>query len=359
MSPPTIVFRTDASLHIGTGHVMRCLTLATALQDRGFSCVFACRPFKGHLMGLIEQKGFAIVCLSSAGCTDFHANSYETWLGIDYESDAIETLSILANSQLAWLIVDHYGIDEKWERVVSKQCQQLIVIDDLLNRHHYCDILVDSSYGRKCDEYSALVPADCRVYTGTSFCMLRPEFSHFRQKINPRDYQRQPRNILVTLGGVDIDNVTSQILQDLEAIRFIETLSVVVITGRTSPHFETIDQQARQSRHKVSVKHDVTNMAEHLIWADLCIGAVGSSVWERCCLGCPSIVTVLAANQREGAERLEKAGVLLSFSTAIRGDLSDQIQRMDSSMRESLSMNGMRLVDGLGVERVLDSIMDK
>jgi UDP-2,4-diacetamido-2,4,6-trideoxy-beta-L-altropyranose hydrolase len=358
MSIPTILIRADASRQIGTGHIMRCLTIATTLRAKGLISVFVCRPFDGHLMGLLEEKGFAIACLSTPNFKDVNPNTYDTWLGACSESDAAETLSILTVRQLDWVIVDHYGIDEKWEKVVREKCKKLFVIDDLANRHHSCDMLVDSSYGRNRDDYSALVPADSLIYTGTSFCMLRPEFRLFREEMNLRDYQRPIKHILVTLGGADANNLTSQVLQELEDAELSENVSIVILIGRISEHYEAIKQQALQSRHSVTVRQDILNMAECLVWADLCIGAVGSSVWERCCLGCPSIVGILAENQREGAQKLEKVGVSLSFSTSVRGQLAERIKDMDSQMRERQSVNGMKIVDGLGVQRVINLLLE-
>jgi spore coat polysaccharide biosynthesis predicted glycosyltransferase SpsG len=166
------------------------------------------------------------------------------------------------------------------------------------------------------------------------------------------------KNILITFGGSDMGSVIIQALEDLEKIDDYHNLSIVVILGPISTHYKEIKKKAANSRHAVTIKKNVSNMGEYLIWADLCIGAVGSSIWERCCLGCPSIVTVLAQNQRDGAHKLEAAGVLLTYSSKNSGDLVDKIKHMDCNMRKKLSINGINLVDGMGTVRVLNKLFE-
>ena len=352
------LFRTDASRTIGIGHVMRCITLAAALQEKGVACVFACRPFDGNLIRLIEESGFVTVCMTSPRNKDVDSGNYESWLGVSYESDAEETNSILASIKPEWVIVDHYGIDERWENIVKQACKHIFVIDDLANRRHACFAILDSSFGRDTQDYVGLVDTNTPVYAGPTFCILRPEFPLMRRKMESRNYGQPLKNILITFGGADVGSVTIQTLEDLERVDVCNDLSIVVILGPISTHYEIIRKMASNSRHTVTIEQSVSNMGEYFIWADLCIGAVGSSTWERCCLGCPSIVTILAENQRDGARKLEEAGLLLTYSSKKAGELAERIRCMDANMRERLSINGLNLVDGLGVHRVLTKLSD-
>lgn len=352
------LFRTDASRTIGIGHVMRCITLAAALQEKGVSCVFACRPFDGNLIRLIEESGFVTVCMTPPRIKDVDSRNYESWLGTDYESDAEETNTILASIKPEWVIVDHYGIDERWENIVKQACNHIFVIDDLANRRHACNSILDSSFARDPQDYLGLVDINTPVYAGPTFCILRSEFSQMRIKMERRNYRRPLKNILVTFGGAEVGGVIIKTLEDLERVDVYNDLSIVVILGPIYNYYETISKMAANSRHNVTIKQSVSNMSEYLMWADLCIGAVGGSTWERCCLGCPSIVTIIAENQRDGARKLEEAGILLTYSTNNRGELAEKISRMDANMRERLSINGLNLVDGLGTHRVLNKLSE-
>ncbi|SDW44220.1 UDP-2,4-diacetamido-2,4,6-trideoxy-beta-L-altropyranose hydrolase [Marinobacter mobilis] len=338
---------------------MRCLALASAFENLGLKSEFLCRAHEGNLISLIRQSGFPVTELavareSTAGCSE-----YESWLGANVLADAEDSISAMLWGGRVWVVADHYGIDERWEQAVSGRAGRIIVIDDLANRAHQCDFLVDSSYKRTATDYINLVPPDCQVLAGTRYCLLRAEFSEFRQRVLPRLFNMPPRHILVSLGGIDRRNFTSLIIDELETTQLPDSVKVDVVIGHASPYREMLEERSRSSRLCVSINQGVNDMARRLVSADICVGAVGSSVWERCCLGCPSFVAILADNQKEGAQKLQSDGVVQTFSPTARGELRALVDGVARLTMQHLSENGRRLVDGLGVQRVVKAILEQ
>ena len=209
------VFRADASLAIGTGHVMRCLTLAGALREQGVDCAFVCREHPGHLRDAVERLGFPVTMLSPAeGAAG--PSPYAHWLGASQAQDARDTLQAMAGRQPDWVVVDHYALDAQWESQVRAGCGRLLAIDDLADRPHDCDLLLDQNLGRSAQAYAQLCPADCRILAGPAYALLRPEFAAWRARSLERRRRPAVRRILVTMGGVDKDNASAVALQATE-----------------------------------------------------------------------------------------------------------------------------------------------
>ena len=198
-----IVFRVDSSIEIGTGHVMRCLTLADELKKQYSNILFICRDFDGHLKGLINEKGYSVVLLPDfkfffKDSNDF--SGYYNWLSSLWQQDANETINIIKNNKLDWLIVDHYGIDYRWHNKLRDLTKRIMVIDDLADRKLDCDLLLDQTYGRKKQDYFELIPNDCQMLLGAKYALLRPEFALFRSSaIKKRKKNTSISNILITI----------------------------------------------------------------------------------------------------------------------------------------------------------------
>ena len=187
MVQPMIVFRTDASLAIGTGHVMRCLTLADALRERGARSHFICRTHDGHLIEHIRAHGHQVSALPATASTSMTSNTdnstaHAHWLGVDWASDALDTLTVLQGLRTDWLVVDHYALDARWEKKLRHGCQRLLVIDDLADRPHDCELLLDQNLGRLASDYDRSVPVSCTVLAGPQHALLRPEFADWRYR---------------------------------------------------------------------------------------------------------------------------------------------------------------------------------
>ncbi|MCE8038919.1 UDP-2,4-diacetamido-2,4,6-trideoxy-beta-L-altropyranose hydrolase [Halomonas sp. MCCC 1A11062] len=361
-----IAFRVDASLEIGSGHVMRCLTLADVLHELGAECHFICREHPGHLCDVIEARGFVVHHLQKQDSEVEPASEFETrpahahWLGGSWEQDAAACLPILSELSPTWLVVDHYALDHRWETTVldglPALAPRLLVIDDLADRRHVADLLLDQNLGRKAEDYRGLVPDACQVLAGPGYALLRPEFREWREaSLNRRSREPRLQRLLINLGGVDRDNVTGQVLDALAACDLPDSLQICVVMGATAPWRETVTAQARAMPWPTEVVFNVSDMAQRMAEADLAIGAAGSTSWERCCLGLPTLIVVLADNQEESARALvENRAALLLNVAELKETLQRQLGALASpGVLSTISKKAAELVDGQGVARVL------
>ena len=258
-----VVFRVDASLQIGTGHVRRCLTLAQALKENGSTVDFICRKHVGNLINKIRSTGFNVFefDLPVANKVDnklFHS----PWLGTTQQQDAKDCIGTLQSAKADWLIVDHYGIDEDWQKYLKGNYQQLMVIDDLADRKHQCDILLDQTFGRKKLDYINLTPKDCKHLLGSKYALLRSEFAKLRKFSAKRRRNSEFKKILITMGGVDTDNNTEQVLDKLEECHLSSDIEVTVVMGKTAPNIESVKTKISVLSYKAELRVHVENMAK-------------------------------------------------------------------------------------------------
>lgn len=363
MKPRLIVFRADASVSIGTGHVMRCLTLANALQEQGYECQFICREHSGNLIGFIQRQGYRVhilTCSSTAACRvedDARGAVHAAWLGASQLEDAAACQVLLEKIQPQWLVVDHYALDSRWEQALKPYYGRLMVIDDLADRPHQCDLLLDQTFGREAGDYAAWVPAGSTVLCGAHYALLRPEFAKLRPYSLQRRQSPELKHILVTMGGVDRDNATGQVLEALARTDLSTGSRITVVMGATAPWLASVRQQAARMRYPTTVLAGVSNMADLMAATDLAIGAAGATSWERCCLGVPTIMVVLAENQRQVALGLASvaAAEVLSSSDCIGRELPGLLQGLTSSERTLAAMSAAaaQVTDGRGVQAVM------
>lgn len=358
-----VVFRTDASLQIGIGHVMRCLTLADVLQANGAQCFFICREHPGNLIEQIRQRGFVVSALP-ADAGDVVPNApanvtqpnYAAWLGADWTIDAAQTKVGVGETVVDWLIVDHYALDARWEQALRPMCRKLMVIDDLADRAHDCDLLLDQNLGRDAQDYSRLVPENCTLLAGTHYALLRPEFAALRDYSLRRRAIPQLTHLLIAMGGIDQADATGQVLEVLKVCALPEDTRITVVMGSHAPWLERVQLLAAQMPQPTEMKVNVQNMAQLMADSDLAIGAAGSTSWERCCLGLPALIVVLAANQRKGATALEQSGSakvldgLDAISRTLRSTLS--LLATTNELRQ-MSCASCSITDGHGASRVM------
>lgn len=351
----TAVFRTDASTSIGTGHVMRCLTLADALHRNGTPCRFICREHPGNLIDLIRRRGHAVHVLPASAEPADAASPYAGWLGAPWEQDAAHCVAALDGEPAACLVVDHYALDAKWETRLHAHCGRLFVIDDLADREHDCDLLLDQNLGRAAGDYRPLVPPRCEVLAGASYALLRPEFASLRAASLQRRRSAGMCQLLIALGGVDKDNVTGQLLLALEDCELPAGSRVVVAMGARAPWVSNVRDAAARLPHATEVLVGTEQMAELMAASDLAIGAAGTMAWERCCLGLPALTLVLADNQRAGAHALAAAGASLPLDRPVTpASLARTMARaLDPETLRSMQDAAARVTDGGGVERVV------
>lgn len=362
---PTVAFRTDASLEIGSGHVMRCLTLAEALRRQGAACRFLMREHRGHLIDSVRRRGFGVVSLGGDTQSGKRgalpaAPAHASWLGCSWRADAEQTRRALGHGPVDWLVVDHYALDAEWERSLSDVCRHLLVIDDLADRPHHCDVLLDQNLGRDGGDYAALVPEGCELLIGPAHALLRPEFAAHRADSLLRRRPPRLQHLLVALGGVDAGNATGRVLTALRDSPLTPESSITVVMGRQAPWLQSVQAQAADMPWPCKVLVQVDDMARLMADCDVAIGAAGGSAWERCSVGLPCLLIVLADNQRAGARALAASGaaIMLADEDDLPAELGARIASLKSADALSRLVDAASAVtDGRGLERVIPHLL--
>ena len=352
-----VIFRVDSSLKMGAGHVMRCLTLAQVLKENGANVEFICRKHEGNLIDKVCSSGFIVHELEvfeETGVDTRLAHSH--WLGALQQQDADDCIDVLKAKKLDWLIVDHYALDGEWQKRLNPYYEKLMVIDDLADRKHQCNILLDQTFGRQQEDYSEFTPKDCQLLLGSKYALLRPEFAKWREYSLGRRSKPKFKQLLINMGGVDVDNVTEKVLDELKICNLPNDLKITVVMGGSAPHLASIKSKVSVLPYKAEVKVDVDNMAEIMANADIAIGAAGSTTWERCCLGLPTIQIVIADNQIDVAKNLDSINVIQLHDG--KRQLSRGIDNILFSINK-MSLASSSIVDGSGASRVAKFITSK
>ncbi|HWR83509.1 MAG TPA: UDP-2,4-diacetamido-2,4,6-trideoxy-beta-L-altropyranose hydrolase [Candidatus Deferrimicrobium sp.] len=359
------VIRTDSSLTIGSGHLMRCLTLAETVRAVGAEVSFICRELPGNLCDLVQQRGFNLHRLRYKPDSEHICGingTYAQWLGVPSATDAQETAAILAQQDhVDWLIVDHYALDEVWESRMRSFAANMMVIDDLANRAHNCDLLLDQNlFVHASSRYRSLVPEKCRRLLGPSYALLRDEFLQARARLANRD--GKVRRMHLFFGGMDAGNQTGRVIDALRSINR-DDIEIDIVVGAGNRHGEALRTDCRDLP-QVTLHYHVSNMAELMSKSDLAIGAGGTSTWERCCLGLPSAIVAVAENQVGIGQQAEQAG----FAEYLGRGNEVTVERWcatltrlldEPALLKAMGRKAARLVDGLGVTRVVESMMQR
>lgn len=355
-----IIFRVDASLSIGSGHVMRCLTLANALRLRGHICEFVCVNHAGNMNSLIHTEQFKIHILPERETTyTADDNEYARWLGCSQKEDGLLTADSIDLNLSDWIVVDNYALSEEWESFFLKKGIKVFVIDDLANRSHQCNLLLDQTFGRETADYRNFTLPNSRLLVGTEYSLLRPEFARLRNKALSRRSRLQIKRILISLGGVDEHNITERVLHGLNGSNLPNT-ELTVVVGDYCPWRNDITRLAEVMSMPVKVLVNVRDMASLIAGSDFAIGAAGSTTWERCCLGLPSALIAIAENQEFSLSVLANAGIvhLLDLKNLER-NIIDFFEMNNLEKRiQILSDNCRSIVDGGGVDKVITVMED-
>lgn len=311
-----VMMRTDAAVSMGHGHVMRCLTLAGELRARRAQVHFVCREQPGDLCEHIRAQGFEVTRLG---------NSIESW-----QDDARATLDATRGSRPDWLVVDHYQLDARWERELTPAVDALMVVDDLANRRHDCDLLLDQNhFAEPAGRYAGLLPAWCSRFLGAEYVLLRPEFRDAAAKAPARTTPR----LLIFFGGGD---PTGQSLAALQAaLEFDPQMPADVIVGRNNPNAAELERRFGGYSNLRLLRH-TDDMAGLMSRATLCLGAGGIATFERLYMGLPSLVVSTANNQREPLEALARLGCIEYLGDAqqvSRGDWVRALRRWHAAPR--------------------------
>lgn len=354
MTAKRILFRADASERIGSGHVMRCLTLANALRAQSAQCVFAAAAMPESLTGRIRAEGHEVVLLPHVAPVAGLAVE-DVWSEAEQALDKTGCLKAIEGRAFDWVIVDHYGLDEMWETAMRAAVSNIMVIDDLANRVHDSDLLLDQNLGRNPTDYDDLVAPSTRVLAGPRYALLRPEFAAARPAALKRREDARLSRLLISLGGSDPQNVTGRVMRTLNGMALPDNLRITTVLGSLAGSLDEVLAFATTMRYPTEVLVDVRDMATLMSECDLAIGAAGATAWERCCLGLPSIVLVLAENQRPGAEALAATGAAATVSAEELASLDLEAffaPTHGSSPAYLMSTIAAGLCDGRGVELV-------
>lgn len=345
---------------MGHGHVMRCLTLAGALRERGLRSTFVCKQHSGNLCDLIEERGFAVVRLPVTGtASSVLKTSHAFWLGSSLIEDAELTRAAIerTGARPQWLVVDHYALDHHWETLLRPVADQLMAIDDLADRSHDCDILLDQNFFLNLQQrYVDKAPLECTMLLGPKYALLQPVYAELHARAEPKSAVRR---MFMFFGGADTENLTGRAIS---AFRKLERpdirLDVVMTSG--SANYDAIQKQV-SGYANICLHGSLPSLGPVMATADLAIGAGGATVWERLCLGLPSVVISLAENQRPVCRDLASAGLIryLGFKDQVDEGLihSALNEILDSQSILEWSRRCHAVCDGEGLERVAEVIV--
>lgn len=331
-----IAFRADASVHIGSGHIVRCATLAGALRRSGAEILFVCRALPGNLVSWLEQSDFRVITLEPVG------------------DDIDQTAAVLAaEGRFDWLIVDHYELDSTWELAMRRYCRRILVIDDKADRRHECDLLLDQNLiASQAARYGEKIPPESGRLFGPSYALLQAEYAALHPKVSFRS--GNIRRLLVFFGGADEHNLTGMAL---DALRHVgrDDLQIHVVIGSANPNRPSILTLAA-SMPSVVIHEAVPSLAPLMIAADLALGSGGATSWERCCMGLPALIVTQADNQVPIARALHERGLAIwlgDVSEISCESLASEISRLvDRGLEQIWSASCHAICDGKGAERV-------
>lgn len=342
-----VALRADAGPVIGSGHVMRGLTLAAALRARGATVTFVCGASPGHLGERIAAAGFGVTLIAA---------------GLPEAADAQATQAALQRDGVCdLLLVDHYGLSVAWETSLRPAARRIAAIDDLADRAHDVDLLLDQNLGRQARDYARLLPPHTRRLIGPAHALLRPEFAAARgRSLARRAAIGDWRHLLISLGGADPQQATAPVLQALARCPLPADATITVVLGALAATREAVAALLPSLPCSTRLLVDAADMASLLAEADIAIGAAGGSAWERCCLGLPSLLLVLADNQRPGTQALAAAGAALTLGEV--GDLSTVLPQVLQQLAEpgrlqAMSAAAAAVTDGQGAARVADALL--
>jgi len=343
---PKLLFRVDASTAMGSGHLMRCLALAQAWQDREGKAIFAVATDIGNLQTRLETEEIIVYQLSVSS-------------GSKEDGEAV--ISLAEELGVSWVVVDGYQFGGDYQQQLKNAGLKVLFIDDYGHAEHYfADLILNQNVSASEGLYPSREP-NTHFLLGTNYTLLRREFQAYQKW--QRDIPDVARKILVTLGGGNPDNITLKVMEALSAIRD-SSLKTIVIVGGSNPHYQQLAQIAEQSPSSMVLKQNITNMPELIAWADLAIAAGGSTNWELAFMGLPSVIITVAENQSAIAQQLGKMGVTLRlgwYHELTVDQLTATISELLSAQkqRQKMSEKGSELVDGVGTQRIIKAIKNE
>jgi UDP-2,4-diacetamido-2,4,6-trideoxy-beta-L-altropyranose hydrolase len=338
MTAPKILFVVDAGPRIGGGHVMRSLTLAGALGAQGATCTFIAPPAVSALLDAFAPAAARLAAASS---------------------EPRDLAGAIGDEPFDAVVFDHYGLGAREHRAMG-QGRPVLVIDDLADRPLGADIVVDSGPARKAEDYNGLIPDDARLLLGPNFAPVRPEFAALRE--TALAWRGEPvQRILVAMGLTDVGGVTARIVERLRPR--IGDAGLDVVMGAEASSLPGLTKVARKDA-RLAIHVDTSHMARLTAEADIAVGGAGSSTWERCTLGLPTLQVILADNQRAAASAMAERGAALvvdldaaDFDTQFNRQLTRLL--IDADLRRKLAAASAALCDGQGAARTATAFLQR
>jgi len=341
-----IFFRVDSSSLIGSGHVVRCLTLAKSLKKEGAKCKFICKDYDSSFNKIIKTQGFEVIVLTNSN------KLYKDFFNKNWEEDARQTINVIREEKIDWLVVDHYGLDIRWEKKLRPYTKKIMVIDDLANRKHDCELLLDQNLVDNFEKrYQNFLPKYANTLLGPKYALLQSEYKNKHLIASPRT--GSVKNILIYFGATDKNNLTELIIKEFNKLNREDIFLNVVISSNSS-QIKKIKNESKKNK-KIKLFTNLSSLAPLMLKADISIGACGTTSWERCCLGLPAIVITLADNQRQIAKELHKRKVIywLGHYDNIKINLiSKKIEKLINQNLKNWSNRCKSITDGFGTQRV-------
>jgi UDP-2,4-diacetamido-2,4,6-trideoxy-beta-L-altropyranose hydrolase len=340
-----LLFRADASVAIGTGHVMRCLALAQAWQDAGGRAVFAMAESTPAIQARLAEESCEVLSIPSA---------------VGTQDDANRTIALARERKSDWIVVDGYQFTADYQQAQKAAGFKVLFLDDYGSaRHYFADVVLNQNVHANEEMYGAR-ESYTRLLLGPRYCLLRREFRPWRGW--KREIAPTGRKILVTMGGSDPGNVTVTVIEALRHLsNVLSDIEVTVAVGGSNPHFESLQRSASRGGGRFRLLKGVANMPELMAPADLAVAGAGTTCWEMCLLQLPLVLIDLADNQKPIAHALGGLGAAVHLGTA--GTVTEQeiTKRVTSLLaceaeRAALSERCGKLVDGRGTERVFGEL---
>lgn len=326
-----VVIRVDSSVELGSGHLMRCLTLAGQLASVGAIVKFVCKDLPGAMFAAIEANGYQYKKITGAELNQSQQDDAE---------QTIKAINELFPQGADWLVVDNYSLDALWETQMRQQTKKIMVIDDLANRPHDCDLLLDQNYYRNYEtRYVNLLPSKCLTFLGPSFVLFRPEFYAAKKIKRVRD--GSIRRILVFFGASDATNQTQKVIESVPLLNRPD-IAFDIVVGASNPNKAHIEKLC-EGLPNTTFHCQVTNMAELMLKADLAVGAGGATTWERCLLGLPCITVVFADNQLETTEDIAEIGLIHYLGLANNLNKNDYFESISFAIQNPQTLLQMTL----------------
>ena len=345
-----IAIRVDSGNIIGFGHAMRCLTIANQMKKHNYNVSIISSKEKNNLDQLFIKNGYKI----------YHVNNKKIDLRKIHEKyDLEQTKKILKNinKKIDLLLVDHYSLGFNWEKSLRRLVEKIVVIDDLNNRKHDCDLIVDQGLHHNMKKaYRHLVTNNCKILLGPKYAILRPEFHQIREKL-PNQNKKIER-IIISFGGSDPNGDTIKALDGIMKIKNRE-FRIDVIVGKSNLKYKKIMRMC-EKMIKTRCFYNVKKIASVMSKCDLAIGSGGSTTWERCCLGIPSIVCIASQDQNEATNILYSKKCIINLGQSKKimpSDFANAIENMTYEKRRKMRGECLKLVDGNGTKRIIQKIL--